>query len=140
MKEAIVLEFSLREAEFETAGVASSKIKQVLEQLGISDDVNRRIVKSAYEAAMNVVIHAYRGVMKATIFSDHTELLVLDEGPGIADIDLAMEYGYSTAPDNIRKMGFGGGTGLINISRYPDEYRIQSKLGIGTAIRLVINH
>ena len=84
MKEAIVLEFSLREAEFETAGVASSKIKQVLEQLGISDDGNRRIVKSAYEAAMNVVIHAYRGVMKAAIFSDHTELLVLDEGPGIA--------------------------------------------------------
>lgn len=140
MKEAVVLEFPLREAEIESAGEASSKIKQVLSQMGIPDEINRRIAISAYEAAVNVIIHAYRGLMKAVIFRDHTELLVSDEGPGIADIGLALQQGYSTATPEAQKMGFGAGTGLANIVRYPDECRIQSTIGIGTDIRLVIWH
>ena len=123
MQEAIVLEFPLREAEFETAGEASSQIKQALAQLGIPAHINRRIVTSVYEAAMNVVIHAYRGVIQAKIFSDHTEVLVLDEGPGIADIDLAMQLGYSTATEEIQALGFGAGAGMVNIFRIPEPHR-----------------
>ena len=140
MQEAIVLEFPLREAEFETAGEASSQIKQALAQLGIPAHINRRIVTSVYEAAMNVVIHAYRGVIQAKIFSDHTEVLVLDEGPGIADIDLAMQLGYSTATEEIQALGFGAGAGMVNIFRIPDECTIKSAIGVGTEISLLVRH
>jgi anti-sigma regulatory factor (Ser/Thr protein kinase) len=140
MQKAIVLEFPLIEADFEMVGEASSKIKQALNRSGIRSDVVRRIVISAYEAAMNVVIHAYHGKLRAVIFRDHTELSISDDGPGIPDIDAAMRMGYSTAPECVREMGFGAGSGLVNIARYPDECTIKSVMGAGTTIHLVIRH
>ncbi|MDR3565327.1 MAG: anti-sigma regulatory factor [Negativicutes bacterium] len=136
----IHLDFVLKGADFETAGEASSKIKRVLQQIGVPSDIIRRIAISSYEAEMNVIIHAYRGNVRADIFPDRTELEVEDEGPGIADIDQAMQEGFSTAPDHIREMGFGAGMGLPNMARCSDEFAIFSEVGTGTRIRMVVRH
>lgn len=136
----IVLEFRLIGADFEGAGEASSKIKRTLQQLGVRPEIIRRIAVSAYEAEMNVIIHALRGVIRAEIYSDRTALTVDDEGPGIPNIDLAMRAGYSTAPDHIREMGFGAGMGLPNMARCTDEFDIQTDLGKGTKLSMVIYH
>jgi anti-sigma regulatory factor (Ser/Thr protein kinase) len=139
-EEGIVLEFQVEGSNFETGGEASSKIKRVLQQIGVSADVTRRIAVSAYEGEMNIIIHAFHGVIKATIFSDRTELILQDEGPGIADIKLAMQEGYSTAPDSVREMGFGAGMGLPNMARCADSFNIESQVGIGTKIQMMIRH
>jgi anti-sigma regulatory factor (Ser/Thr protein kinase) len=139
-EQGIVLDYALKGGDFGMAGEASSKIKRVLQQIGVRSDVVRRIAISSYEAEMNVIIHAYRGVLRAAIFPDRTELTIDDEGPGIADIDLAMQEGYSTAPDHIREMGFGAGMGLPNMLRCSDEIAIDSVAGEGTKIKIVIYH
>lgn len=140
LEQGIVLNYELTGGDFEAAGEASSKIKRVLQQIGVRSDVVRRIAISSYEAEMNVIIHAYRGTLKAAIFPDRTELAVDDEGPGIANIDLAMQEGYSTAPDHIREMGFGAGMGLPNMLRCSDEFSIDSVAGTGTKIKILIRH
>lgn len=134
------MEFALTGSDFEKAGEASSKIKRILQQIGIRPDIIRRIAISAYEAELNVIIHAFRGVIKASIHPDRTTVTVEDEGPGIADIALAMKEGYSTAPDHIREMGFGAGMGLPNMARCADEFTVQSKVGVGTTIVMTIRH
>ncbi len=139
-EQAIIHEYALKGGDFETAGEASSKIKRVLQQIGVRSDVIRRIAISSYEAEMNVIIHAYRGVLRASIYPDRTELAVEDEGPGIADIDLAMQEGFSTAPDHIREMGFGAGMGLPNMARCADRFTINSVAGEGTKINILIRH
>ncbi|MCX7779505.1 MAG: ATP-binding protein [Negativicutes bacterium] len=136
----ITLEMQLDGASFETAGEASSRVKKVLQQIGVPGDVTRRVAIAAYEAEMNVIIHARRGIMTALIYPDRTELTVADEGPGIADISLAMQEGYSTAPDSVREMGFGAGMGLPNMARCSDEFDIETVIGEGTKIRMTIYH
>ncbi len=135
-----MLEFTLKGSDFNVAGETSSKIKRVLQQIGIKSDVIRRIAISSYEAEMNVIIHAHSGTMRAKIYPDRTELVVDDEGPGIADIGLAMQEGYSTAPDHIREMGFGAGMGLPNMARCSDIFDIQSTVDEGTKITMTIFH
>ncbi len=139
-KQAISLEFMLEGADFDRAGEASSKIKRVLQQIGVPSDVIRRIAISSYEAEMNVIIHAYSGRIDALIYPDRTELVIADKGPGIADTDQAMQEGYSTAPDHIREMGFGAGMGLPNMAKCTDEFDIKSEVGVGTTISLTIRH
>lgn len=139
-EQGISLHFDLVGADFDSAGEASSKIKLVLQQIGIRSDVIRRIAISAYEAEMNVIIHAYRGKMQAEIFSDRTEIRLKDEGPGIPDIELAMREGYSTAPEHIRKMGFGAGMGLPNMVKCTDCFDIHSVTGVGTIISMMVRH
>jgi serine/threonine-protein kinase RsbT len=139
-EQGMVLEYELKGGDFEAAGEASSKIKRVLQQIGVRSDVIRRIAISSYEAEMNVIIHAWSGVLRATVFPDRTVIVVEDKGPGIADIDLAMQEGYSTAPDHIREMGFGAGMGLPNMVRCSDEFAINSVAGQGTKITIVIRH
>ncbi|HWR40948.1 MAG TPA: anti-sigma regulatory factor [Patescibacteria group bacterium] len=136
----LILEFALNKSDFDAAGEASSKIKRMLQQIGVKSDIIRRIAISAYEAEMNVIIHAQRGTIRAAIFPDRTEIVIEDEGPGIADISLAMKEGYSTAPDHIREMGFGAGMGLPNISRCSDEFDIQSTVNVGTRLKVLIRH
>jgi len=136
----ITYEYPLTGADFETAGEASSKIKRLLQQLGIRPEVVRRVAIGCYEAEMNVIIHAWRGVMRVTVYSDRTEVIVEDEGPGIADVDLALKEGYSTAPDHIREMGFGAGMGLPNMVKCSDEFAIETEVGKGTRIRLGFRH
>lgn len=136
----IVLEFALKASVFEVAGEASSKTKRVLQQIGVRADIIRRIAISAYEGEMNVIIHSSGGTMRVLIFPDRTEITFTDGGPGIADVNLAMEEGYSTAPDYVREMGFGAGMGLPNMARCADEFDIQSEVGVGTKIIMMIRH
>lgn len=134
------MEFVLAGGDFENAGEAASKLKRVLQHLGLPPAVIHRIAICAYEAEMNVIIHAFKGRMVTHIFSDRTELIVDDTGPGIVDIALAMQEGYSTAPDNIRELGFGAGMGLPNIVHNADEFNIDSIPGKGTKLRIVVKH
>lgn len=136
----IVLEFKLKASIFDAAGEAASKTKRVLQQIGVRTDVIRRIAISAYEGEMNVIIHSLGGTMRVLIFPDRTEITFEDQGPGIADINLAMQEGYSTAPDYVREMGFGAGMGLPNMARCADKFDIQSEVGTGTKIKMTVVH
>jgi len=124
---------------FENAGVASSLLKARLKQIGVDPAVLRRIMIAAYEAEMNVVIHAHGGNMQVSLDDRYLDLEVRDEGPGIEDIDLAVKEGFSTAPDEARQMGFGAGMGLPNIRKNSDYFRIESQVGRGTYIKATIN-
>ena len=134
------MDFPLEHYRFETAGEASSKIKQVVRQLGVNAQTARRISVCAYEAELNAIIHAFGGFMRVRVFPDRTELEVTDEGPGIPDVAAAMREGFSTAPDNIREMGFGAGMGLPNMARSADEFEITSSTENGTWIHMLVRH
>lgn len=136
----LFLEMKLEGSVFETAGEASSRLKVLLQQVGIAADIIRRIAIAAYEAEMNVIIHAVRGAVKASVYSDRTVIIVEDEGPGIEDISLAMKEGYSTAPDYVRELGFGAGMGLPNMVRCADEFKIGTVIGEGTKIEMTFYH
>ena len=138
--QSLALEFCLEHYRFDTAGEASSKIKQVVRQLGVNAQTVRRISVCAYEAELNAIIHAYGGKMKVLVFPDRTEMEVTDEGPGIPDIEAAMREGFSTAPDQIRELGFGAGMGLPNMSRSADDFSIESSPETGTRIHMVVRH
>ncbi len=137
---ALAMEFHLTAGDFNGAGDASGKIKRTLQQVGVKAEVIRRIAISAYEAELNVIIHSLGGDIRAKVYPDRTEIEVKDCGPGIADVEQAMQEGYSTAPDHIREMGFGAGMGLPNMSRCADRFSIESKVGEGTTLRIIINH
>lgn len=124
--------------DFLAAGSAAARIKNVLRQLGLSPEVVRRASIVAYEAEMNIVIHAYSGTLKATIEPGRVVLVAEDEGPGIEDIELAMQEGYSTAPERIREMGFGAGMGLPNMKKFSDRLTIDSTVGKGTTVEAII--
>ncbi|MGE5573745.1 MAG: ATP-binding protein [Bacillota bacterium] len=125
--------------DFQAAGEAAAKLKRTLRQVGIDADTARRAAIVTYEAEMNIVIHAFRGRIHIDISPEHIEILADDEGPGIPDIPLAMQEGYSTAPEYIREMGFGAGLGLPNMKRYSDELCVESVVGRGTSVRMLIN-
>ncbi|MBP2653407.1 MAG: spoIIAB 1 [Firmicutes bacterium] len=139
-RQAITTEFKLKAGDFGAAGEASSQIKRILQQIGVKAEIARRIAISAYEAEMNVIIHSMGGIMRIEILPDRTDIFVEDDGPGIADVNLAMQEGYSTAPDHIRDMGFGAGMGLPNMARCSDEFEISSEVGVGTKIHMVIRY
>ncbi|MGC9001681.1 MAG: CBS domain-containing protein [Dictyoglomus sp.] len=130
----LILEYPVMGGDFALAGVASSNVKKVLQQLGIGPDIIRKVAVVTYEAEMNIVIHAYRGVLRVKVTPEYIDIVAEDEGPGIPDIELAMQPGYSTAPDNIREMGFGAGMGLPNIKNSSDELHIDSIVGRGTTV------
>lgn len=125
--------------DFVHAGEASGHLKGVLRQLGYPGDAIRRVAVSMYEGEINMVIHAGGGEAVITVDPDRIVIVLEDHGPGIADIELAMQEGFSTAPDNIRSLGFGAGMGLPNMKRYTDEMKIESELGVGTKITMVVN-
>ncbi len=129
--------YDLEGGNFSKAGFASSQIKKVLKELAVDPKIIKRIVVALYEAEVNVVAHAWRGNISAQIEADRIILILKDEGPGIPDIALAMQEGYSTATQAVREMGFGAGMGLPNIKRNVDELQIDSTVGIGTTVRMV---
>lgn len=132
------LEFNIFGGDFNQAGKASSKIKKKLKQLNINPAVIKRTVVSTYEAELNVVAHANSGKMTAIFESNHILIIITDCGPGIENIELAMEAGFSTASKKVREMGFGAGMGLPNIKKNTDELKIESKVGEGTRLELTI--
>lgn len=129
--------FELEGGNFSKAGYASSQIKKVLKQLSVDPRIIKRVVVALYEAEVNVVAHAWRGKVLAEIEADKISLLLQDEGPGIPDIDRAMQEGYSTASPAVREMGFGAGMGLPNMKKNVDELTIESKVGEGTTVRMI---
>lgn len=128
----ITLEFEIGEKDFFIAGECASRVKKTLQQLGLRQDVIKRIAIIIYEAAMNVAIHATSGRLIVHIDPEAMTILTQDIGAGIEDIDLAMKEGYSTATYEIREMGFGAGMGLSNIKQCSDDLSIESKVGVGT--------
>jgi len=130
--------FTVHGDDFSSAGEASVQVKKILRNIGFDADTIRRVSIAMYEAEINMVIHAGGGVAELFVYPDKIVITLTDKGPGIADIDLAMSEGYSTAPDNIRSLGFGAGMGLPNIKRYSDELSIDSKLGEGTKLTITV--
>lgn len=139
MKEAVRFHFNVDGKDFTSAGQASIQIKKSLRQLGLAPEIIRKVSIAMYEGEINMVIHAGGGEADVLIYEDHIEILLVDKGPGIADISLAMQEGYSTAPDNIRSLGFGAGMGLPNMKRYTDSMQIDSKPGEGTRILMKVD-
>ena len=134
----INLEYLIAKDNFDVAGEASSNIKRVLTQVGVDPKIIRRASIATYEAEINIVIHSLGGKVVLKVLEDRIKIIAQDNGPGIADTELAMREGYSTATDKIRELGFGAGMGLPNMKRNSDEFIIFSELGKGTSIEMTI--
>ena len=139
MHEPVKFHFDVDGENFSSAGEASVMVKKKLRQLGFSPDVMRRVSIAMYEGEINMVIHADGGSADVTVGDEYIEIVLADKGPGIPDIDLAMQEGYSTARDNIRALGFGAGMGLPNMKKYTDEMHIDTEVGVGTTITMRVN-
>ena len=139
MSEPLKFKFDVQGGNFTSAGQASVLVKKNLRQLGISPETIRRVSIAMYEGEINMVIHAGGGVAEVVVYEDRVEIILDDKGPGIPNVELAMKEGFSTAPDNIRSLGFGAGMGLPNMKRYTDSMNIETELGKGTKITMVVN-
>ena len=139
MSERLTFHFDVDGDNFTSAGHASVMVKKNLRQLGLSPEIIRRVSIAMYEGEINMVIHAGGGVADVTVDETCVEIVLEDHGPGIRDIEQAMQEGFSTAPDNIRSLGFGAGMGLPNMKRYTDTMEIDSTLGVGTRIVMRVN-
>jgi len=129
---------NVKEMDFTRAGEATARIKKDLQLVGMEVATIRKAVIVAYEAELNIVIHARKGTLSVSVYPDRVEIEAADEGPGIPDIALAMQEGYSTAPAHIREMGFGAGMGLPNINRWSDKMHIESEINVGTKVAATI--
>ncbi|MCH3923338.1 MAG: ATP-binding protein [Bacteroidales bacterium] len=132
-------EYNIIENDFANAGKASSDIKKTLKQLNINVHIIKRVVIAVYEAEVNAIAHAYGGKVLVDLDSDKIIINVKDKGPGIKDISLAMQEGYSTASEKVREMGFGAGMGLPNIKNNVDNLDIRTEIGVGTEIIMTVN-
>ena len=139
MGEALRFHFEVDGDNFTSAGQASVNVKKNLRQLGIPPEIIRRVSIAMYEGEINMVIHAGGGRADVNVYEDKIEIVLEDDGPGIANVELAMKEGFSTAPDNIRSLGFGAGMGLPNMKRYADSMDIETELGKGTKITMCVN-
>ena len=139
MSEPLKFKFDVQGGNFTSAGQASVMVKKNLRQLGLSPEIIRRVSIAMYEGEINMVIHAGGGVAEVLVYEDKIEIVLDDKGPGIPNIELAMKEGFSTAPDNIRSLGFGAGMGLPNMKRYTDSMNIETQLGKGTKITMTVN-
>ena len=139
MGDSIKLHYDVSGTDFTLAGAASSDVKRTLKQLGVSPDAIRNVAIAMYEGEINMVIHAGGGVIDVEITETDITIILEDQGPGIENVELAMKEGYSTAPDNIRSLGFGAGMGLPNIKKYTDEFKIETQVNVGTKLTLKVN-
>ena len=138
MQEHLVFRFDVDGEDFTSAGQASVQVKRNLRQIGIDPETIRKVSIAMYEGEINMVIHAGGGVAEVGVYDEYIEIILDDHGPGISDIDKAMQEGYSTASDNIRSLGFGAGMGLPNMKRYTDSMQINTKIGVGTHILMTV--
>ena len=138
MAEPIRLDYVVPGDDFTRAGEASADLKSRLKSLGFPPAAVRRAAIALYEGEINLAIHAGGGTITVEVTPERIEMSLDDEGPGIPDIALAMSEGYSTAPDEVRSLGFGAGMGLPNMKKYTDEFSIASTVGEGTHIRMAV--
>ncbi|MBR3879003.1 MAG: ATP-binding protein [Clostridia bacterium] len=134
MSDNLVFRFDVQGNDFTSAGQASVQVKKNLRQLGLDADTIRRVSIAMYEGEINMVIHAGGGVAEVIVSEDYIEIILEDRGPGIKDIDQAMQAGYSTATETIRSLGFGAGMGLPNMKKNTDSMEITSTIDVGTRI------
>ena len=139
MSETVKFHFTVDGDNFTMAGQASVAVKKNLRQLGISPEAIRRVSIAMYEGEINMVIHAGGGQAEVFVHEGMIEIVLTDNGPGIANVELAMQEGFSTAPDQIRSLGFGAGMGLPNMKKHTDYMNIETKLGKGTKITMRVN-
>ena len=132
------LHFTVLGDDFTCAGEASSKVKNKLKQLGYNSEAIRRAAIAMYEGEINMVIHANGGIIDVDIFPDKIVMVLTDHGPGIPDVPLAMQEGYSTAGEEVLNLGFGAGMGLPNMKRSSDEMHIDTSIGVGTTVTMTI--
>ena len=138
MSEVVKFHFDVDGENFTSAGEASVAVKKKLRQLGYPPDVIRKVSIAMYEGEINMVIHADGGTADVEVNDDEIIIVLADHGPGIANVELAMQEGYSTARDNIRALGFGAGMGLPNMKKYSDEMAIDTEVGVGTTITMKV--
>ena len=138
MTEPLVFRYDVDGGNFTSAGQASVQVKKNLRQLGIDPETIRRVSIAMYEGEINMVIHAGGGEAEVIVSDSSITIILKDTGPGIANIEQAMQEGFSTAPDNIRSLGFGAGMGLPNMKRYTDRMEIDSAVGVGTTITMAV--
>ena len=138
MSGAVQLTFDIDGEDFTRAGEASAEVKRTLKKIGMNPEMIRRVAIALYEGEINMVIHADGGVITVDIFSDRINLKLKDKGPGIEDVELAMKEGYSTAPAEVRSLGFGAGMGLSNMKKYTDEMKIETEMGVGTTVTMAV--
>ena len=139
MADNVTFHFDVDGEDFSSAGEASVVVKKKLRQLGLPAEVIRRVSIAMYEGEINMVIHAHGGEADVTVTDDDVIIVLSDTGPGIKDVDLAMQEGYSTARDNIRALGFGAGMGLPNMKKYTDSMVIETEIGKGTKITMTVS-
>ena len=140
MNDSLIFRFDVDGEDFTSAGQASVQIKKNLRQLGLDAETIRKVSIAMYEGEINMVIHAGGGVATVSVMDGYIEIKLEDNGPGIKDIEMAMMEGYSTAPDNVRSLGFGAGMGLPNMKRYTDLMDIKSEVGVGTTVTMRVNY
>ncbi len=128
--------YEVEGGDFTKAGNASSAVKKTLKQLNVDPKIVKRIVVALYEAEVNIVAHAFKGIITVKISPEHINIVLEDNGPGIPDINLAMQEGFSTASSKVREMGFGAGMGLPNIKRNVDDLKVSSVVDKGTKVEM----
>ncbi len=133
------VQYNIDGDDFSIAGDASRKLKKALQNLGVDPQIIRKATVAMYEGEINMVIHADGGVIDVEITPEKIHIFLKDKGPGIPNISLAMTEGYSTAPDNVRELGFGAGMGLPNMQKYTDYMNITTEIGVGTTIEMIVN-
>ena len=138
MADSILLHYHVPGDDFTRAGEASGNVKRTLKQLGFPPDVIRRVSIALYEGEINMVIHANGGEITVEIMPNEILMSLEDQGPGIPDIQLAMQEGWSTARDEVRNLGFGAGMGLPNMKKYTDSMELKSTVGVGTTVHMSI--
>ncbi len=135
----LVLKYTVDNQDFTRAGEASSDVKKKLKMMGVPPEAVRKVAIAMYEGEINMVIHANGGEITVEITPSQIVMVLKDNGPGIADIEQAMQAGWSTASENIRALGFGAGMGLPNMKKYSDEMDIDTVLGVGTTVTMKVN-
>ena len=138
MTDTIRLTYNVSDDDFTRAGEASSDVKGKLKKMNVPPEIIRKVAISMYEGEINMVIHANGRTITVDISKDCITMVLADKGPGIKDIEQAMQAGYSTAPDNIRTLGFGAGMGLPNMKKYSDEMNIETEIGVGTTVTMKV--
>ena len=138
MADVITLSYEISPDDFTRAGEASSDVKSKLKQLGVSPEAIRKVSIAMYEGEINMVIHAKGGKITVEVSPESIVVILADRGPGIPDVEKAMQAGWSTAPDEVRSLGFGAGMGLPNMKKYSDEMEVQTELGVGTTVTMVV--
>ncbi|MBR5281086.1 MAG: anti-sigma regulatory factor [Clostridia bacterium] len=137
-EEIIRLHYDINDEDFSAAGEASSAVKKTLSRLGVSPETVKRVAIAMYEAEINAVIHADGGAADIEITPQQIKVVISDRGPGIPNMEAAMQPGFSTATESVRELGFGAGMGLPNMKRYTDEMYVDTKIGVGTTVTLIV--